>query len=130
MYMWHTNNPTVDVVTRNTSVDALTGTAAKPSFLMWDKVYQKITDMDDETWLLRAIDLVLDRLSTELTKSENLRLAPYSICLSTVPHPYIYGLVGWLFVILYFAGYFSDPSLYTWLSIRKFPRSAEAPFRR
>jgi len=96
--MWHTNNPTVDVVTRNTSVDALIGTAAKPSFLMWDKVYQKITDVDDETWLLRAIDLVLDHLSTELAKSEHLRLAPCSICLSTHTHTYMYGLVGWLAV--------------------------------
>ncbi|KIJ63493.1 hypothetical protein HYDPIDRAFT_175892 [Hydnomerulius pinastri MD-312] len=62
-----------DVVSRSTSSDALTGTVTKPSFLLWDKVYQKITDAEEEIWLLRASDLATDKLKAELLKNENLR---------------------------------------------------------
>jgi len=46
---------------------------AKQSFLLWDKVYQKITDEGEEKWLLRAIDACLQYFPTELSKSEALR---------------------------------------------------------
>ena len=45
----------------------------KPSFLLWDRIYQKITDEDEERWLLRAIDVSLLYFSEELSKNENLR---------------------------------------------------------
>ncbi|KAL4068779.1 armadillo-type protein, partial [Scleroderma yunnanense] len=76
----------VDVVTRNTTVESLAGTAIKPSFLIWDKVYQRITDADDEMWLLRATDLVLHHLSPELAKNENLRVHIGSIFIHLALH--------------------------------------------
>ncbi|KAH8103551.1 armadillo-type protein [Cristinia sonorae] len=42
------------VVTQNALLQSLLNTGAKPSFVLWDKVYQKLTDADDEVWLLRA----------------------------------------------------------------------------
>ncbi|KAG2121247.1 armadillo-type protein [Suillus clintonianus] len=63
-----------DIITRNASIEVLTGTQAKPSFLISDKIYQKLTDTEDEIWLLRAVNLSLFRLKNELAKSEQLRL--------------------------------------------------------
>jgi hypothetical protein len=37
----------------------LTATGVKPSFLIWEKVYQKLTTTDEETWLLRASEKAL-----------------------------------------------------------------------
>jgi len=45
----------------------------KPSFLLWDKVYQKTTDIEDEKWLLRAIDVALQFFQNELSKNEPFR---------------------------------------------------------
>ncbi|KAG2158689.1 armadillo-type protein [Suillus bovinus] len=63
-----------DIIARNASIEVLTGTQAKPSFIISDKVYQKLTDVEDELWLLRAANLSLFRLKNELAKSEQLRL--------------------------------------------------------
>ncbi|KAG1731829.1 armadillo-type protein [Suillus paluster] len=63
-----------DIVARNASIEVLTGTQAKPSFMISDKIYQKLTDAGDELWLLRAVNLSLFRLKNELGKSEHLRL--------------------------------------------------------
>ncbi|KAG1774599.1 armadillo-type protein [Suillus placidus] len=63
-----------DIIARNTSIEVLTGTQAKPSFIISDKIYQKLTDVEDELWLLRAVNLSLFRLKNELAKSEQLRL--------------------------------------------------------
>lgn len=62
-----------DIITRNASIEVLTGTQAKPSFVISDKIYQKLTDVEDELWLLRAANLSLFRLKNELLKSEQLR---------------------------------------------------------
>ncbi|KAF9234000.1 armadillo-type protein [Melanogaster broomeanus] len=63
-----------DVVSRSTSADILVGTSTKPSFLIWDKVYQRIHDPEEELWLLRAAELAVDKLQSELFKNQNLRI--------------------------------------------------------
>ncbi|KAG1734519.1 armadillo-type protein [Suillus lakei] len=63
-----------NIIARNASIEVLTGTQAKPSFIISDKIYQKLTDVEDEVWLLRAVNLSLFRLKNELSKSEQLRL--------------------------------------------------------
>lgn len=58
---------------RNTSIEILTGTQAKPSFFISDKIYSKLTDAEEEIWLLRAVNLSLFRMKDELDKHEQLR---------------------------------------------------------
>jgi hypothetical protein len=72
-----------DVASRNTSVDVLIGTPTKPSFLIWEKVYQKIDDAEEALWLLRAAELAIDKLQSELVNNQNLRQANRALC-STV----------------------------------------------
>lgn len=60
-------------ISRNPIISAIAVIGAKQSFLLWDKVYQKITDEGEEKWLLRAIDACLQYFPTELSKSEALR---------------------------------------------------------
>lgn len=62
-----------DVASRSVTVDVLVGTTTKPSFLIWDKVYQKLSDADDARWLLRATHLALPTLVSELVKHLHLR---------------------------------------------------------
>lgn len=62
-----------NIVTRNTSIEVLAGTQAKPSFLISDKIYQKLTDAEEEIWLLRAANLSLFRMKNELDQNEQLR---------------------------------------------------------
>lgn len=61
-----------EVVSRNTHVQSIVS-VSKSSFLFSDKVFQKITDVEDETWLLRASDAALDFFSSELAKNETFR---------------------------------------------------------
>ena len=49
------------------------GTSAKPFFLIWDKVYQKLANEAEEKWLIRATEPVFDALVSEIEKSELLR---------------------------------------------------------
>jgi hypothetical protein len=63
-----------DIIARNASIEVLTGTQAKPSFVISDKIYQKLVDVEDQLWLLRVANLSLFRLKNELAKSEQLRL--------------------------------------------------------
>ncbi|KAG2115671.1 armadillo-type protein [Suillus cothurnatus] len=64
-----------DIIARNASIEVLTGTQAKPSFVISDKIYQKLVDVEDQLWLLRVANLSLFRLKNELAKSEQLRLS-------------------------------------------------------
>jgi hypothetical protein len=61
------------LVMGNTVIQSLASVSAKPTFLFWDKVYQKLTDTDDEIWLLRASDSALVYLKADLAKNEHLR---------------------------------------------------------
>jgi len=54
-------------------VSSIGTVGAKQSFLLWDRVYQKITDEEEETWFLRAIEASLLYFSEELSKGEALR---------------------------------------------------------
>jgi hypothetical protein len=61
-----------DTISRNVTVQAFLSTS-RPSFLVWDKVYQKLTDVEEETWLLRAIESTAIFFSAEVTNVEHLR---------------------------------------------------------
>ena len=61
-----------DTISRNATVQAILS-SSKPSFLVWDKVYQKLTDVEEETWLLRAIESTATFFSAEVTNVEHLR---------------------------------------------------------
>jgi len=60
-------------VTRNTSIEVIIGTQAKPSFLISERIYQKVTDAEEEIWLLRTLNLALLRMKNELDASEQMR---------------------------------------------------------
>lgn len=62
-----------DIISRSVTADMLMGTPTKPSFLVWDKVYQKLSEADDMRWLLRATDLAVPKLESELVKHQNQR---------------------------------------------------------
>ncbi len=66
-----------DVISKNPVLQSISTTSVKPSFLLWDKVYQKATDPEDEKWLLRACDAALLFFRSEVAKNEVLRLASY-----------------------------------------------------
>ena len=70
-----------DVISHNAIIQSLLTNSTKPSFLLWDKVYQKITDVEDENWFLRACNATLQYFKSELGKSENLRWALERLCL-------------------------------------------------
>ncbi|KDR69874.1 hypothetical protein GALMADRAFT_913484 [Galerina marginata CBS 339.88] len=60
-------------IAQNPTITAITSAGAKQSFLLWDKVYQKIVEEDDERWFLKACDATLRYFATELSKNETLR---------------------------------------------------------
>lgn len=62
-----------DVISGNTSIQALTALGAKPSFLLNDKVYTKVTDPKDQIWLLRACEAFTKYFTQDLEKNEALR---------------------------------------------------------
>lgn len=62
-----------DLISQNANIASITSSTTKPSFLLWDKVYQKITDSEDEKWLLRALDASLAFFKNDFTKNETLR---------------------------------------------------------
>ncbi|KAF8161530.1 armadillo-type protein [Crassisporium funariophilum] len=60
-------------ITQNPVIAAIAVSSVKQSFLLWDKVYQKLSDEDDEKWLLRACETSLQYFASELSKSDALR---------------------------------------------------------
>ncbi|KAF8959922.1 armadillo-type protein [Flammula alnicola] len=60
-------------ISQNSAISAITASTVKQSFLLWDKVYQKLTDEEDERWLLRACDASLQYFANDLSKNETLR---------------------------------------------------------
>ena len=58
-----------DSVTRNSYLQGLLAAGPKPSFLLWDKVYQKLNDPEDEKWLVRAAEAAFVYHKDELKKS-------------------------------------------------------------
>ncbi|KAG6915850.1 hypothetical protein DXG01_009609 [Tephrocybe rancida] len=62
-----------DVISKNATLTSIASGSTKPSFLLWDKVYQKTSDPIDEKWLLRAWEASLHYFKGEFGKNENLR---------------------------------------------------------
>ncbi|KAJ3745026.1 armadillo-type protein [Lentinula detonsa] len=61
-----------NIVAKNTVLQGISTVGVKSSFLLWDKVYQKVTNPEDEKWLLRACDAALKFFNVEISKSEAL----------------------------------------------------------
>lgn len=53
--------------------DLLALTSPKPSFLVWDKVYTKLTTVDEELWLTRALVCAFTQGQADLVKNDCLR---------------------------------------------------------
>ncbi|GLB43526.1 putative ARM repeat-containing protein [Lyophyllum shimeji] len=62
-----------DVIAKNSALGSIASGTTKPSFLLWDKVYQKIADSAEEKWLLRAWEAALTHFEAEFAKSEIVR---------------------------------------------------------
>ncbi|PBK90411.1 ARM repeat-containing protein [Armillaria gallica] len=63
-----------DAVSRNPVIQAITSSSAKPSFLLSERVYQKLTDSEDERWLLRATEALIRFFSKEISQNNAIRL--------------------------------------------------------
>lgn len=74
-HFWNIHLPIFidSTISRNAAVQSLSSSSNKPSFLFWDKIFQKLTDPDDEIWLLRACEGALSYLKSDLAKNELLR---------------------------------------------------------
>jgi hypothetical protein len=74
--LWYSNRPhcLIDsLIGGNATIQSLASISTKPTFLFWDKIYQKLPDTDDEMWLLRASSTALEYLENDLAKNEQLR---------------------------------------------------------
>ncbi|KAG7440398.1 ARM repeat-containing protein [Guyanagaster necrorhizus] len=60
-------------VARNTVIQAVTSSSAKPSFVLSERVYQKLTESEDELWDLRAIEAVIRFFSQEISTNDAIR---------------------------------------------------------
>ncbi|TFK68469.1 ARM repeat-containing protein, partial [Pluteus cervinus] len=49
-----------DVIAKNPALQAIIANGPKTSFVVWDKVYQKVNSAEEEIWLLRAVNGVLE----------------------------------------------------------------------
>ncbi|GJE94641.1 ARM repeat-containing protein [Phanerochaete sordida] len=67
---YHSSGKFEDVVSRNATLQGLLTSGAKPSFLLWEKVYQKLAEPEDQAWLLRAGEAVLSFYKSDIVKSE------------------------------------------------------------
>jgi len=46
----------MEVISRNPAIVAIAvASSTKQSFLLWEKVYQKLSDEDDERWLVMLL---------------------------------------------------------------------------
>ncbi len=62
-----------DVISHNATLQSIFTAHPKPSFLLWDKVYQKLSGEEEETWLLRASEAALAFSKDEVLKNEHTR---------------------------------------------------------
>ncbi|KAJ8518630.1 hypothetical protein ONZ45_g4322 [Pleurotus djamor] len=69
----HACSQFTDSISKNATIQSLFSSSVKPSFLVWDKVYQKVSDPKDEHWLLKAVAVALPYFHKELNKSELFR---------------------------------------------------------
>ena len=57
----------------NATLQTITATSPKPSFVLWDKAQRKATSASDEVWLLRALQALVEKHEDKLVKDEALR---------------------------------------------------------
>ncbi|KAL5483042.1 GCN1 [Sanghuangporus weigelae] len=62
-----------DLSSHNAIIQSLVVSAGKPSFLLWDKVYQKLSSEEEETWLGRALSEAFTSLIAEIEKLDFIR---------------------------------------------------------
>lgn len=63
-----------DVISRSVAIQGVVVvSSAKPHFLLWQKCYQKLNTVEEETWFLRALQAGLSFFTGEFSKSEILR---------------------------------------------------------
>ena len=48
-----------DFIASNTTIQGLYTPGAKPSFLLWDKVYRKASSQEEETWFAHALEAII-----------------------------------------------------------------------
>ncbi|RDX47550.1 ARM repeat-containing protein [Lentinus brumalis] len=70
-----------DVISHNATLQTIFTAHPKPSFLLWDKVYQKLSGEEEETWLLRASEAALVFSKVEVLKNDHTRTSLGSIFL-------------------------------------------------
>lgn len=70
---------TDDVISRNAAITSITASTTKPSFLLWEKVYQKLTEPEEEKWLLRAGNAALTFFKSDFSKNETLRCVAFQL---------------------------------------------------
>ncbi|KAG8904625.1 translational activator of GCN4 [Tulasnella sp. 403] len=70
---WADLNAFKDALKKNTVLQSIPTSITKPSFLLLDKVYQKLATVAEEEWLIRALESAVVRFQTELQNSEPLR---------------------------------------------------------
>lgn len=74
-----------DIISKNATLQSLVASSSKQSFLLSDKIYQKVTDVEDQTWLLRAAESTLMYFHAELLKAESSRYVLSAQSQSTQP---------------------------------------------
>lgn len=62
------------VMAKNAILSSLVAPSlTKPSFLLWDRVYQKLSESSEERWLLRSCEVVLKHFKSDFQKIDLLR---------------------------------------------------------
>ena len=69
-----------EFIANNPTVQSIYTTGAKPSFLLWDKVWRKMQSIDDEKWLTYALESVLIADEDRFIKDQTLRYV--AVCFS------------------------------------------------
>ncbi|KAH9925947.1 ARM repeat-containing protein [Epithele typhae] len=72
------------IISGNSNLHALAVASPKPSFLLWDKVYQKLNGEEEEMWLLHASEATLFYFKNEFITNEQARTLLGSIFLHLV----------------------------------------------
>jgi len=62
-----------DVISKNVVITSIAAGGAKPSFLLWDKVYLKVKEECEEKWLLRAIKVAVRYFQKDLKRNNIVR---------------------------------------------------------
>lgn len=64
---------TATLLNTNPILQKITDVSPKPSFVLWDKAQKKVASLEDETWLLRALEAFVIKFEDKLVKDEAMR---------------------------------------------------------